>query len=72
MYSKDPPEPPALDEPITISASSARSLTVEKVIHVPCMPDYPSTSENGIAYVIKTEGMPTDVRDGQVELVIHF
>ncbi|KAF1991502.1 hypothetical protein K402DRAFT_388900 [Aulographum hederae CBS 113979] len=62
-------EPPPTDEPWIISESSHGNTEAENVIYAPFMPDYPETSEKGIAYVINLQGIPEEERSRQKDLV---
>ncbi len=45
---------------------------VERVIYAPSVPDYPETSENGVAYIVNLEGVSEESRKDHKNMVMHF
>jgi hypothetical protein len=66
------PPLPFEDEGTIISAlHSERGLKVNEVHFVATMPEYPNTSETGIAYVVHTLGMSDEEVKLQTQAVLH-
>jgi hypothetical protein len=45
---------------------------VERIIYAPSIPDYPETSENGVAYIVNLTGVSEESQKDHKNMVMHF